>query len=277
MSLPEIFREPLPDVETVVLTFSFGANMCTSSLQGRGVVVEKSARAILKNYELIFNVHSAPFEGQCSYGNVRKQEGSEVHGVLHWVKAKYMLALDQFEDPLYSRITQKIVTYEGEEVSGYIYIANLPDNSPAFPPGERYLKVLIHGAKQENLSEEWIQKLKGLEFVPYKKLTWTEQQLKDLKAKAFKKDEISEHFVINGVVFDQSTETSPLLKRLLRGDMTLTALAMVSYEPKVTSFADASKEQITAIESVIANTLNKKAILGHIEGACLYLSSEPTA
>jgi gamma-glutamylcyclotransferase (GGCT)/AIG2-like uncharacterized protein YtfP len=270
-------REELPaDLNEIVGMFSYGANLSHESLTNRGVCVVKSERAILKDYRLVFNKVSQSGLESGTYANVEPQEGSEVHGALHLMTVADVQKLDKVEGPGYGRLQLKVHTYDNEEVIAHTYLQT--ESYPVSPliegsPGERYIKLIIFGAKQTKLAPEWIEKLQSIKYVPFTKLVWTQSQLNDLKREVTELTPTMS--LMNGVVLDLAS-LDPFAHRLLSGDKTAFVIGLVSYDPKPSRLEDASPDQLAAIESIIQNLIMKGAVVVGNMGNCPYLNLNPT-
>lgn len=152
-----------------VYYFAYGANLLNASLQSRGIESNEQRRAVLKDYELVFDIEGFPaiasFERtfnlnyylhsiltssngfvSAGYANIRPAKGRIVYGLLHTLKSEDLEILDNLEI-IYNRIELTVyaeVKQSGEvqhihennhhPVQSYVYIGNI--RTPRLP-GER--------------------------------------------------------------------------------------------------------------------------------------------
>jgi len=128
-----------------------------------------SSPAILDNYKLKFDIPGMPLI-EPSWASVEKCTDSQVHGVLYELTANDFDSVCRTEGVPFSYILQRcqVSLYEDVEmvtsaftlVKSPILLMNGSTSSVA--PSKSYLNVLIRGAEEYNLDEEYIQKLKSI-------------------------------------------------------------------------------------------------------------------
>ena len=92
----------------------------------------------------------------------RKDTGECVYGVLHELSEKSADQVDAFEGPTYERITVEV---HGEK-SGPATVRTYRTRQPIarLLPSRRYLRLLIRGAREHDLPEEYIARLQQQPF-----------------------------------------------------------------------------------------------------------------
>lgn len=141
------------------LYFGYGSNINLVSLKAKGVMPLRSCRALLKGWELTFNVkHWFRHEG--GMGNIRPREGHLVEGVMHQCQDEHLAILDAVEayGIGYDRIEVEVES-QGKRFKALAYVGlpeYLDDNCK---PTERYMNIMIKGAREAALSESYIYNL----------------------------------------------------------------------------------------------------------------------
>ncbi len=139
--------------------FGYGSNMNAHSLKAKGVVAQKSRRALLRNYELVFNVkHWFPHEG--GVANVVPAVSACVQGVLHEIESSDLALLDVVESygVGYTRIEVPVeVGNETETALTYVGMETFIDDTCL--PTQRYMNILLQGAREAGIHEPYLRKL----------------------------------------------------------------------------------------------------------------------
>ncbi|HDN19555.1 MAG TPA: gamma-glutamylcyclotransferase [Candidatus Acetothermia bacterium] len=115
----------------------------------------------LCGYSLVFNKEANDGSG---YANICPQRDSVVYGVLYALTEDELQKLDQYEGvPChYRRIILRVETKEGPQ-HAECYVAVEDKVKEGLKPRKDYLQHLIQGAKEHNLPEEYILKLRNVE------------------------------------------------------------------------------------------------------------------
>ncbi len=160
--------------DTVVMFhyFGFGSNMSILSLRAKGVEPLASQRAILPGWRLRFNVQHF-FRHEGGVGNIEQTGNPEdrVLGVLHECPDEALAQLDAAEayGHGYDRIEVEVESPPGgNRRNGHRNINKVPAltyiGMPQFIdnqrlPSRRYLNIVLAGARQAELDEDYIQAL----------------------------------------------------------------------------------------------------------------------
>lgn len=148
--------------------FGFGSNMSILSLRAKGVEPLASHRAVLSGWRLRFNVQHF-FRHEGGVGNIERTGNPEdrVLGVLHKCPDEALARLDAAEayGHGYDRIEVNVespdhpATGSRRKVPALTYIGmpQFIDNQRL--PSRRYLNIVLAGARQAQLDEDYIQAL----------------------------------------------------------------------------------------------------------------------
>lgn len=125
--------------------------------------------AILENYQLKFDIPGMPLI-EPSWASVEKCIDSQVHGVLYELSANDFNSVCRTEGVPFSYILERcqVRVYEDHEETSAFTLVKSPilrmnGSTSLIPPSQSYLNVLIRGAEEYNLDEEYIKKLKSIE------------------------------------------------------------------------------------------------------------------
>ena len=133
------------------------------SLQAKGVMPIRSSLAILDGWILRFNVQHF-FRHEGGVGNIEPSDcpDDRVIGVLHECPDDALQKLDDMEayGYGYDRITVD-VTSEGQSVSALCYVGMPEFINDSCLPSQRYLNIVVEGARQSGLDEAYISKLEN--------------------------------------------------------------------------------------------------------------------
>lgn len=150
-------------------TFGYGSNMNWSDLrawlEANGfdsslVLTFRPAR--LNGYEIVWNYYSSRRAGGAA--NVQPAEGASVYGVLVEFEDVLLKAFDKKEGHPYfysrERVSVEIIE-DGQAVDAWLYSAlgNKGKRTDVWPTRE-YKRIVLNGAEENNLPEEWIQTIK---------------------------------------------------------------------------------------------------------------------
>ncbi len=141
--------------------FGYGSNLNLTSLKAKGVLPKRSYVGQLPNFGLKFNVQHW-FRHEGGMGNIEPSDDPNdvVEGMLHECTEEDLEALDRMEayGVGYDRVRIKVDTHEGlKEALTY---TGLPEiiNEDCLPT-RRYLNIILKGAREAGLSNNYIQKL----------------------------------------------------------------------------------------------------------------------
>lgn len=147
--------------------FGFGSNMSMASLRAKGVAPLFSRRAMLRGWRLRFNVQHF-FRHEGGVGNIEHTGNptDRVLGVLHECPNEALERLDEAEayGHGYDRIEVAVTPDEpetgaGREIHALTYVG-MPDFiDDRCRPSQRYLNIILDGARSAGLDKDYIQVL----------------------------------------------------------------------------------------------------------------------
>ena len=142
--------------------FGYGSNMDTTSLRAKGVEPQRSVPAVLLGWCLRFNVqHFFLHEG--GVGNIvaSSDPATRVLGVVHLCDDAALAPLDLAEayPHGYDRIEMPVQTSIGE-ITAVVYVGTPGFINEACLPSQRYMNILVQGAKRAGLDAAYIEALR---------------------------------------------------------------------------------------------------------------------
>ena len=100
-----------------------------------------------------------------SFANIRNCKGVTVEGVIHKIDREDLQKIVNTEGEDY-KLVKLSVYVEGSRKTAYTLIY-ITDETKDIPPSKRYLKILINAAKENNLSQKYIDSLETRTSVYY--------------------------------------------------------------------------------------------------------------
>jgi cation transport regulator ChaC len=154
---------PLNDPEDITTTlcgeelyFAYGSNMVEEQMRDRCKSAVKVCVGVLNNHKIVFNRKGTYRPG--GVASVEESEGQRVYGVIWKMHSSEFWDLDEKEDPkAYVRKKMSVSTLSGEHHSCHIYVA-IPQRG-VFKPGKDYLKLMVRGARETGLPDDYIRYL----------------------------------------------------------------------------------------------------------------------
>ncbi|NNL67947.1 MAG: gamma-glutamylcyclotransferase [Myxococcales bacterium] len=144
--------------------FGYGSNTERGTFLGRRRMRPVEVRTgRLDAFELRFDLAVGP--GERGVANVAPREGDHVWGVLWRIDEEGAHHLDRTEGVprgFYQRLPVRVVTPQDEEIAAFTYRSFR--GRPGRKPSRRYLSLLLAGARQHGLPEDWIARLRGFEL-----------------------------------------------------------------------------------------------------------------
>jgi sulfite reductase (NADPH) flavoprotein alpha-component len=143
--------------------FGFGSNMNIVSLRAKGVEPLASRIAVLQGWRLRFNVQHF-FRHEGGVGNIEPSTSAtdRVLGVLHDCPDEALAPLDAMEalGHGYDRITVT-VDAGGEQTPAYTYVGMPEFIDDNCLPSQRYLNIVVDGARSSGLDPKYIHALEA--------------------------------------------------------------------------------------------------------------------
>lgn len=142
--------------------FAYGSNMSTAYLTNiRGVYPLGRESAKLSGYKLTFSLRG-PNWIEPGFANIARADDSFVEGVVYTLdEAAYeRVVLSEPDD--YRQVIVDVATPDGKMVQAVTLVG--PDQGE-FRPSKRYLKTLVKGAQENELSANYIASLREIDSV----------------------------------------------------------------------------------------------------------------
>lgn len=135
--------------------FAYGSNMNFKQMKRRCSTARFLMKAKLYGYKFVYDGYSKECSG--ALANVVRSNGDVVEGAIYELDDKCIERLDKYEGfPVdYQRHLLEIIGDNGVKYYAYVY---LREPGPSGKPGDRYRKIILEGAKDCNLSKEYIEK-----------------------------------------------------------------------------------------------------------------------
>ncbi len=260
-----------------VYYFAIGSMMHPLSMKNRRIHPISSSPAELFDFEI-------KFSGVLGFADAIPSKGSSFHGVLHLVDVETMARLDALEIS-YKRSEGQARLYDGTMVKATVYTKeSYTSTQKNNPPQQRYLELLIEGARHFQVHEKQIKFLESHECVPRPK----PQEFKSFVAApagapllSFEKD-VSPfngyntpnlRLAVNGKVLEVFVKEveGPLFKNSLNffkqfGQRVELALSRVMYDPKYgcpESLEECTRELSAYIEHNLRHMSQVNASIDH--------------
>lgn len=143
-----------------MLYFAYGSNMERVQLKRRCPKAKFVSAAVLPDHTLVFSGSSRMWGG--GIADIREMAGTKVEGVLWEISEAEQKALDEYEGypELYLRKEVQVRTAAGNVVTASAYVMANPGREMA--PSKPYLRLLISGAEEHDLSEKYVTFLESI-------------------------------------------------------------------------------------------------------------------
>jgi len=145
-----------------LIYFAYGSNMNRKQMSKRCPNATFEGVGILENYELCFPIISQK-RNNAGVASIRKKDSAKVEGILYNISDDEINIMDGFEGKNYFRTELKVL-FKNEFITAYTYIAKENDASHKIPSKE-YMDVILSGAYENGLSQEYIDFLKKFETI----------------------------------------------------------------------------------------------------------------
>lgn len=146
-------------------SFGYGSNMNVANVENKkGLKVLDYEVGVVKGYKMCFNIPAMP-KVEPTFANATKASEDEIHGVAIKISEEDMATLDaqEYYPILYNKVTVTVEGYSGRKIENCSMYTNTKENLLPLEKqctSSRYLNLLIRGAFEANLKEEYIEKLK---------------------------------------------------------------------------------------------------------------------
>lgn len=143
-----------------MLYFAYGSNMERFQLKRLCPKAKFVAAAILADYELTFSGNSPMWGG--GIADIRERSGKTVEGVVWEISEADRKVLDEYEGypALYLHKEIQVRTRAGKAITAFAYVMANPGHP--MTPSKRYKQLLISGAEEHGLSDEYVDFLESI-------------------------------------------------------------------------------------------------------------------
>lgn len=142
--------------------FAYGSNMSTAYLTNvRGVFPLAKEAVKLRGYKLAFSLRG-PNWIEPGFANIAPAASGIVEGVVYTLDQLAYERVVQSEPDEYRQVTVDLLADDGRTIRAVTLIG--PDQGD-FKPSKRYLKTLVKGARENELSPEYIDNLRMTDAV----------------------------------------------------------------------------------------------------------------
>ncbi|MGC8776072.1 MAG: gamma-glutamylcyclotransferase family protein [Minisyncoccia bacterium] len=133
--------------------FAYGSNMNHKQMAERCKNAKFICRAYLKDYQFIYDGYSKKWKG--AVGNIIKRKGSKVWGGIFEINDEDLKTLDKYEGSpsVYGKQIVVVKDDNNKEYELFVYLKNMLNIGK---PSENYKNVVIQGAKDCNLPDDYI-------------------------------------------------------------------------------------------------------------------------
>ncbi|MFQ5882659.1 MAG: gamma-glutamylcyclotransferase family protein [Candidatus Methylomirabilales bacterium] len=146
-----------------MLYFAYGSNMERVWFKKRCPGAKFASAAKLQDCDITFARSSAMWGGGTA--DLKPAPGRVVEGVLWEIAEQDLKILDQYEGVPsdYVRKTVTVETKDGKKVQACAYFVTHPGGYR--PPSKRYMRLLLQGAEEHGLSDEYVMRLEAIKTV----------------------------------------------------------------------------------------------------------------
>jgi gamma-glutamylcyclotransferase (GGCT)/AIG2-like uncharacterized protein YtfP len=141
------------------LYFAYGSNMARLQMKRLCPGAKFASRGILRDHQLAFTRPGGEFGG--GIADLKPVKGRVVEGVLWEVTEAHLKALDEYEEVprAYVRKSVTLEKPDGTPVTAFAYFAIPVGN---YAPSRRYMRLVIQGAEEHNLSDPYVAFLESI-------------------------------------------------------------------------------------------------------------------
>ena len=143
--------------------FAYGSNLDPGTFLGRRRMrPSDTRRARLDGYRLVFDL--AVGKGERAVANLAPESGARVHGVAYAISRMGAVWLDRTEGVprSYRRVEVPLIDDEDALLEGFTYVSER--RRPGRKPSERYMNLMLRGARHHGLPDEYVRWLRSIEL-----------------------------------------------------------------------------------------------------------------
>ena len=142
------------------LYFAYGSNLVVTRMSGRVPSARPLGVASLRGYRITLDKRGRDGSGKA---NLRAEDGATVWGALYELDASHWKFLDACE-PGYTRLTVQVELGRAAPSEAQTYHSRLLTDEPV--PFASYKRLMLDGAHEQGLPDEWIRFLLALPEKP---------------------------------------------------------------------------------------------------------------
>lgn len=145
------------------LYFAYGSNLLAVRLRGAGRAPRATpvAAGRLCGFRLAFHKRGRDGSGKCDV-TVTDEASDVVWGALWEVSSEELATLDAAEGTGYRREPVRVDAVGGGTIRAQTYLARPDWVDPSLRPFDWYLGLVLAGARERGLPEEWLRRLEGV-------------------------------------------------------------------------------------------------------------------
>ncbi len=153
--------------------FAYGSNLSKEQMKNRGITVIDTKIAELPEWKLAFTIYSDTWKG--GVGDIIPDSQKKVEGVVYTIPEEDLKHLDHYEGRkvqdnrevgMYRRQYLPLKKEDGwKTVLTYLVNRTLEHKSNIdLKPSKEYLETIISGAEKHGLSEEYLKRLRNIDY-----------------------------------------------------------------------------------------------------------------
>ena len=144
--------------------FAYGSNMQRATfVERRGMKPQRSVWGRLPGYRLTFDLPVGP--GERGVANLIADASGTTYGVLHLISSEEFDVLDRTEgvnNGFYTRLAVEVTDRGGTRTPAWTYVSTF--GVPGRKPSARYIGLLLEGALEHELPEEYLHVLRAFDL-----------------------------------------------------------------------------------------------------------------
>lgn len=144
--------------------FAYGSNMQRATfVERRGMCPRRSVSGRLHGYRLTFDLPVGP--GERGVANLAVDAAATTYGVLYLLTTEDFDRLDRTEGvdkSYYGRVGVEVIDRDEQRIDAWTYVS--PHGKPGRRPSARYLGLLLEGAAEHDLPDEYVCQLRALDL-----------------------------------------------------------------------------------------------------------------
>jgi cation transport regulator ChaC len=158
--------------------FAYGSNLSQATFTGRrGIRPLQKRRGWLEGYRLCFDIPIGP--GERAVANICAATGARTYGAAYLITPADAEHLDRTEGvgrEVYSRIAVAVCTETGDRLDAFAYQSTF--RTEGRKPSLRYVGLLLEGAREHGLPDDYVRYLESLELAVDERLPTQEKKVR---------------------------------------------------------------------------------------------------